>query len=206
MHPSTFSPGTLARTDGSWYFVPLSQTFTMQNARFGEMVAPHTVPYNSGLPALPLLDSRPSSSATTRSFLPHRPNHSSRVPQLGPVNSTLSHDLLWNKCPASTAMNDADIAFAMFAAITLALVYRDPVRRKQIAALATNPQFILGSLPVIAISWWTLSSREETKHAEKLRRATKQGLIAFIIAVLAHLDLKVAPFYLVWMAAYYLEA
>ena len=45
----------------------------------------------------------------------------------------------------------------------------------------------------------------DDEESERVRDATKSGLIAFIIALLAYLDLKAAPFFIVWLTSYYLQ-
>ena len=43
------------------------------------------------------------------------------------------------------------------------------------------------------------------KHTTKLQEATKKAILALLIAFFARIDLVIAPFWLVWLIAYYLE-
>ena len=43
------------------------------------------------------------------------------------------------------------------------------------------------------------------KNVEKLKNASKKAILAFLIAFFTRIDLVIAPFWLIWMMAYYLE-
>ena len=50
------------------------------------------------------------------------------------------------------------------------------------------------------------SKDEKTlENIEKLQNATKKALLALFIAFFASIDLVIAPFWLIWVIAYYLE-
>jgi amino acid permease len=46
---------------------------------------------------------------------------------------------------------------------------------------------------------------KDKKHSAKLQEATKKAILALIIAFFARVNLVIAPFWLVWLIAYYLE-
>ena len=46
---------------------------------------------------------------------------------------------------------------------------------------------------------------KDKKHSAKLQEATKKAILALLIAFFARIDLVIAPFWLVWLIAYYLE-
>jgi cytochrome b561 len=46
---------------------------------------------------------------------------------------------------------------------------------------------------------------KDEKHSAKLQEATKKAILALLIAFFARIDLVIAPFWLVWLIAYYLE-
>ena len=52
---------------------------------------------------------------------------------------------------------------------------------------------------------WFINSIKSSEEIAKLHSATKQGLLGFIIAILAYLDLKAAPFFIIWVVSYYLD-
>ena len=43
------------------------------------------------------------------------------------------------------------------------------------------------------------------ENVEKLKNASKKAILALLIAFFARIDLVIAPFWLIWMMAYYLE-
>jgi len=49
------------------------------------------------------------------------------------------------------------------------------------------------------------SHPKDKKHSVKLQEATKKAILALLIAFFARIDLVIAPFWLVWLIAYYLE-
>jgi amino acid permease len=73
----------------------------------------------------------------------------------------------------------------------------------------TNAKTI-GQLCVIVV-WCYLIYRfvkthpKDKKHSAKLQAATKKAILALLIAFFARVDLVIAPFWLVWLIAYYLE-
>ena len=59
---------------------------------------------------------------------------------------------------------------------------------------------------ILVFSGYTLFyMKGDDEESDRIRDATKSGLIAFIIALLAYLDLKAAPFFIVWLTSYYLQ-
>ena len=97
------------------------------------------------------------------------------------------------------------IYIVIFAIITSTIVLLKKDMRKKVTALASNKSFLLGCVPVIGFSWWSLSLPNTSKETLRLKSATKQAIIGLLIAIFAHLDLKVAPFYLIWFVSYYLN-
>ena len=72
--------------------------------------------------------------------------------------------------------------------------------------LVTNYRFLAMLIAIFTFSGYTLFYMGgEDEESERIRDATKSGLIAFIIALLAYLDLKAAPFFIVWLTSYYLQ-
>jgi putative Mn2+ efflux pump MntP len=47
--------------------------------------------------------------------------------------------------------------------------------------------------------------KKTLENIEKLQNATKKALLALLIAFFASIDLVIAPFWLIWVIAYYLE-
>ena len=72
-----------------------------------------------------------------------------------------------------------------------------------------NPRTI-GNLVLIMI-WCYLvyrfskNKKASTKNIERVQNATKKALLALLIAFFARIELVIAPFWLIWVIAYYLE-
>ena len=95
---------------------------------------------------------------------------------------------------------------SIFVAITSMILAFDPEKRELVMKLARNYRFLGMLILIFAFSGYTLFYMEgDDEEAERVRDATKSGLIAFIIALLAYLDLKAAPFFIVWLTSYYLQ-
>ena len=98
------------------------------------------------------------------------------------------------------------ISMSVFVAITTMILAFDPEKRKLVKKLITNYRFLTMFVLIFAFSGYTLFYMEgDDEESERVRDATKSGLIAFIIALLAYLDLKAAPFFIVWLTSYYLQ-
>ena len=98
------------------------------------------------------------------------------------------------------------ISMSVFVAITGMILAFDPEKRKLVKSLVTNYRFLTMFIAILGFSGYTLFyMKGDDEEADRIRDATKSGLIAFIIALLAYLDLKAAPFFIVWLTSYYLQ-
>ena len=98
------------------------------------------------------------------------------------------------------------VSMSIFVAITSMILAFDPEKRKLVINLVTNYRFLAMLIAIFSFSGYTLFYMGgEDEESERVRDATKSGLIAFIIALLAYLDLKAAPFFIVWLTSYYLQ-
>ncbi len=103
-------------------------------------------------------------------------------------------------------MPSAQYPAMMFAIITLMAIYRNPARRKKVVELLHNKVFMGGLMMVVLWSFFSLRGNAKSEEDKKSREATKSAIIALIIAIMSELHLSIAPFWLVWIAAYYLDA
>ena len=103
-------------------------------------------------------------------------------------------------------MPSAQYPAMMFAIITLMVVYRNPASRKKVMELLRNKVFMGGLMMVFLWSFFSLRGNAKSEQDKKSREATKSAIIALIIAIMSELHLSIAPFWLVWIAAYYLDA
>ena len=98
------------------------------------------------------------------------------------------------------------ISMSIFVAVTGLILAFDPEKNKLLRKLLTNYRFLTMFVAILGFSGYTLFYMNgDDEEAERVRDATKSGLIAFIIALLAYLDLKAAPFFIVWLTSYYLQ-
>ena len=73
-------------------------------------------------------------------------------------------------------------------------------------SIPSNKVFIGGLMMVILWSFFSLRGKAKSEEDKKSREATKSAIIALVIAIMSELHLSIAPFWLVWIAAYYLDA
>ena len=98
------------------------------------------------------------------------------------------------------------ISISLFAIITAVILFKDEEKKKRLIELITNKMFVSTTIGIIIFSTYMLSLPvEDNDENQKLHNATKQGLLGFIIAILAYLDLKAAPFFIIWVVSYYLD-
>ena len=95
----------------------------------------------------------------------------------------------------------------LFIGISMLLILSTEKRQKALLVLLESKLF-LASFSIIALfSTYVLVGLRgrEGDRIKKMRSATFQALLAFMIAILAHLQLVAAPFFIVWLMAYYLH-
>lgn len=92
-----------------------------------------------------------------------------------------------------------------FVASTGVIVFRSEERKKLLIKLLTNKVFMFTLVIIIAFSTWQLNKTEDDEETERRKRATREAILGLIIAVLAYLDLKAAPFFIIWIVSYYLD-
>ena len=124
---------------------------------------------------------------------------------MGSFESERAHSSASKKVKAP-ARSEFVISMSIFVAITSMILAYDPEKRKLLKSLVTNYRFLAMFIAILGFSGYTLFYMQgDDEEAERIRDATKSGLIAFIIALLAYLDLKAAPFFIVWLTSYYLQ-
>ena len=93
----------------------------------------------------------------------------------------------------------------LFMLLTLVILYHDKERQGRIIALFTHKVFIIGVVGIIIWSYITLKLTDDTEENKKIKYATRSAILAFLIAILSEMKLTIAPFWLIWIAAYYLH-
>ena len=79
-------------------------------------------------------------------------------------------------------------------------------RRQSLIKLITTPAWILNfSVLCMWCYFLFVFDKNTDKKTNELREATKKGIVAAVIAVLAYLEFTLAPFWIVLIISYYLE-
>jgi hypothetical protein len=95
------------------------------------------------------------------------------------------------------------IAIGIFSMITMGILMTHKDKQQRVFNLVKNKTFLFSLVVIVMWSYYCLYHIPDDLN-DDYKKATKQAIIAFIIALLAHLELKMAPYWLVWITAYYL--
>ena len=98
------------------------------------------------------------------------------------------------------------VASLSFVVITALILFRDEEKISKIKKLFSDKLFLFSTLLIIIFSGYTFSiPSSNNTEILRLHTATKEALLGFLIALLAYLDLKAAPFWIIWLASYYIH-
>ena len=102
------------------------------------------------------------------------------------------------------------LAFAPFMVITILIVIFRKEHYESAYKIFTNKFFLFNAAVIILFSSVVLLQPDveddQTNSAQqRLNMAVKHGLLAAMIAIFAALDLKLAPFWLIFITSYYLD-
>lgn len=102
------------------------------------------------------------------------------------------------------------LAFAPFVIITLLVVIFRKEHYESAYKIFTNKFFLFNVAVIILFSSVVLLQPDDDDdqtdtNKQRLEMAVKHGLIAAMIAIFAALDLKLAPFWLIFLTSYYLD-
>ena len=101
---------------------------------------------------------------------------------------------------------DAVLPLIGFVIVTAFMIIKDKERFGKFFTLLKNKQFMITLLGIIAFSTWQLNAKDEDNpETDRRKRATREAILGLIIAILAYLDLKAAPFFIIWIVSYYLD-
>ncbi len=122
-------------------------------------------------------------------------------------------DYLSNSIFSTDGTTGFNVAVLLFLLLTLRAIIQLG-KLKEIIEFFKKPKTI-GQLSLI-VAWiyliYNYSSKNKdskdkkiSENVEKLKNASKKAILALLIAFFARIDLVIAPFWLIWMMAYYLE-
>ena len=101
---------------------------------------------------------------------------------------------------------DAVLPLIGFIIVTAFMIIKDKERFVKFFTLLKNKQFMITLLSIITFSVWQLNANDDDDpETDRRKRATREAILGLIIAVLAYLDLKLAPFFIIWIVSYYLD-
>ena len=79
-------------------------------------------------------------------------------------------------------------------------------RQKEIIELFKNPYWLINTIIIAIFSFYVINIKEgKDEETIKMQEAVRKGILAFMIAIFAHLELTVAPFWIVYGLAYYAQ-
>ena len=93
-------------------------------------------------------------------------------------------------------------AFGSLTFFTLILIFKADDKRKKFLHMFKEKIFLLSAFISLIFSGY-IFSLPHSPEVNRLKKATEQGLVAFFIAIFAYLDLRVTPFWLIWLISYY---
>ena len=102
------------------------------------------------------------------------------------------------------------LAFAPFMVITILVVIFRKEHYESAYKIFTNKFFLFNAAVIILFSSVVLlqpdvDDDQTNSPQQRLNMAVKHGLLAAMIAIFAALDLKLAPFWLIFITSYYLD-
>jgi len=97
------------------------------------------------------------------------------------------------------------ISMVIFSCITGIILMYSEEKRSRLNELVRSRSFLAAMIMIVTFSIWTLNMNGDSEEVEKIKRSTKQALLGLVIAIFAYLDLKAAPFFIIWIVSYYLD-
>tara|TARA_B110000285_G_scaffold233027_2_gene305635 strand:+ start:781 stop:1182 length:402 start_codon:yes stop_codon:yes gene_type:complete len=117
------------------------------------------------------------------------------------------NNYLYNLYMSSYNNKEVILPLASFIGITGLVLFRDKEKIKLLNQLLTDKVFMASIICIIIFSVYQLNqTREENEtdgETDRRKRATIDAILGLIIAILMHLDIKLGPFFIIWITSYY---
>jgi hypothetical protein len=98
------------------------------------------------------------------------------------------------------------LTFFSFFCITLSIIIMSNDKRNKAIKIFTRKSWLINFISIILFIIYIIhSTKENTKENIQTRNALKKAIIAFIIALFTEISLTIAPFWFVFIVAYYLD-
>jgi len=91
------------------------------------------------------------------------------------------------------------------AIITTIKIMNDPEKRSKILKMFSAKSFIINVFFIAVFSYYSLHISNLDKDSVKLKKSIKTALLGTIIALMAAVDMTLAPFWILFVASYYLD-
>lgn len=109
---------------------------------------------------------------------------------------------------SASGFNTAGVSFIVLTTYSISKLHKTSNVIKFFSNKKTIGQFCIIFLWCFLVYRFVKKNKNENKNShivENVKSATKKAVVALLIAFFARIDLVFAPFWLVWIIAYYLE-
>ena len=89
------------------------------------------------------------------------------------------------------------------AVIVTVKIIRDNEKKSRVLKLISSKSFMINLLMIIAFSYYGLSLDDKDPDTKNLKESIRTSILGMIIAFMAFVDLTLAPFWILFVAAYY---
>ncbi len=97
------------------------------------------------------------------------------------------------------------ISAGAIAVIASFIVYNDKEKRRKFVNLFTSKFFLASLASALGFAYYILKLDSDDEETDRLKKSIKTAIVGFIIAMMAFLDLKIAPFWILFVTSYFLN-
>ena len=97
------------------------------------------------------------------------------------------------------------ISAGAIAVIASLIVYNDKEKRRKFVNLFTSKVFLASLASALGFAYYILKLDTDDEETDRLKKSIKTAIVGFIIAMMAFLDLKIAPFWILFVTSYFLN-
>ena len=97
------------------------------------------------------------------------------------------------------------ISAGAIAVVTSLIVYNDKEKRRKFVNLFTSKVFLASLSSALGFAYYILKLDTDDEETDRLKKSIKTAIVGFIIAMMAFLDLKIAPFWILFVTSYFLN-
>ena len=97
------------------------------------------------------------------------------------------------------------ISAGAIAVVASFIVYNDKEKRRKFVNLFTNKFFLASLASALGFAYYILKLDSDDEETDRLKKSIKTATVGFIIAMMAFLDLKIAPFWILFVTSYFLN-